>query len=313
MQRATLATLTTLVMLGTAFVVIAGSAAAQGIDEPLTDKLDEKIGDAQADPSGFAQAQATEKQLAADANWTIAYACFVAHEAEGETGADVPDLDQCADFEEALGIAEEAVAEEEEEVVADAQELEDDAVAEAEALAEDALATVAEVIEDPAGALDALVALLDRTLRAVQRILDGITGGVGASATLLGDALGILGKGAAIAVAAPFVGAYKLGVLLWTGGVNGATAIGDGFAALVNGVVAAATATTDAITSGAGATWGALSDAAAAVQDALDDLLGAGDGHSTSDGPELPDRTDPLPDMDTADGLLDTITDDLDP
>lgn len=311
MHRVTLATLAGLLIIGAAFTVLAGSAAAQGLEEPLLAKTEEKATAAQDDPAAFVATQATESQLADDANWTIAYGCYLTHEASAEAGVEPPELDQCADFEEALGIAEEAAAEVEEEAVADAQELEDDVTAEAEVLAEDALATVADVVEDPGGALDALAAFLDRAVRAVQRILDAVLGGIGDIGATFGDAFAVLGKASLVAVAAPFVGAQKLGLLLWDGGSVAAGAIGTAVGATIDGIATGARATADAVGSGATSTWSAIADAAGAVKDAVTGIFGDDPSAQTPDQPVLPDDTT-RPVTDTTNGLLDTVTGTLD-
>lgn len=304
-------------LLGLVLVPLA-PVAAQGVEEPLVEKVDEKSGAAQADPIGFATDQASDERLAEDAEWSIAYGCYVGYVATDEAGLPPPELEPCADFEEALGIAEEE--EQAEEAVADAEDLQDGTEAELEAIVEDLEATLGRVLDQPLTAADEFVAFLERTLGGIERIVDGIGGFATETIDGIETGTGLLMKGAGYAVAAPVFGVYKAATAIFGFGTTVADGVASGTAAVTDAVAAAAGAVGDAVASGATGTRdgiGAMMDGIGATFErigaAIADLVG-GDAASTDrsaaplDGltGEKGRSTERL--LDPIDGLIDRST-----
>lgn len=260
------------VLLVSAVLAASGMASAQGLEEPLVDKIGQEQSELQADPATYLANQATESGLASDANWTKAYACFLAYEAAGAADRSIPDNDVCAGYESALGIAEPPAEPEQEEAVAAVEELEDSAAQEAEVLAEEAVVAVADVLDDPTNALDTVLGFVDDVLASLQRILAALED----AGALLGEALLLLGQGAAMGIAAPFVGiAYLFGL-----GADAAVATGTAIATGAQATVAAVTNAAQATADGATSLWDQLGSM-------LQGLTGQPTGESSTVTPPL--------------------------
>lgn len=302
-----------LIVLATLAILALPLAAAQSPEEPLVSHVDEKAAQATTDPAGFAESHASEKAVAKEAEWGIAYACFAGHYAHDEVGTPEPDLDQCEDYEEVLGIAPEP-----EEPVAVVQNLSEDPVAQVQEVEEEVLASVDDVVEDPLSAPEILIGLL---LYLVDKVLD-LIGGVGATASgLAGGALDLVG--AALAADA------KLGADMYDGAAHAATAsvegvLGtasglasgmlDGASAAIEGVAEASEELGDGVadtadTMGAGVADAAdaVGDAAASVGAAVSSFVGQlfGGDSGASDKSPIDDAAGGL--SDETDGLLDVV------
>lgn len=293
-----------LVLLSASLLVLAtASAAAQGLEEPLVDKAEDEVGQAQEDPVGYASDQATEEGLAEDARWGVAYACFARHEVSDASGLpEEPDLEACEDYEEAIGIEQQ---DDEEDPVAIADELEDDAVAEVDDYADDALAIVEEVVQDPEDAPNHVLRLLDRTVALIEDVLDHVGDAVdealGEASRAL-DALVAGIDGAVTGVADTAGQALAEGLSVEKQAMN---ALGD--AATASGKKAGDIA--DAAKQGA-------SDASRAVSNGIveiwDNILGHEPAPSTPRGPDpsldrVKEAKAPLDDVVCVDCLLETV------
>jgi hypothetical protein len=224
-------------------------AAAQNLDEPLRNRVEEKSSAATSDPKAFLVGHASEGAIAAEAEWAIAYGCFALEYAHDEAGTPDPDLEQCERYEEVLGIEPEP-----ERPVAQVENLTEDAVAEVEEIADDVLESLDDIVEDPTSAPDVIIALLVRT---VARILDAVQS-IGASAeAVVDEALDLVGRALradANAGAAVYARADELASSTgqaWTIVFTKAGALVDAGAeaasSVTQGLAAAASATLDAI------------------------------------------------------------------
>lgn len=315
MRGSTIAHIALLSMLCLVLVPLA-PVAAQGIEEPLVEKVDEKQRAAQADPTAFAADQASDERLAEDAEWSIAYGCYVGYVATDEARLPPPDLEPCADFEEALGISEEE--EQAEEAVADAEDLQEGT--EVEAIVEDLEATLGRAVDDPLTAADEVVAFIERTLRGIERILDGIGGFATETIDGIETGTGLLMKGAGYAVAAPVFGVYKMATAAFGFGAIVTDHVASGTAAVTNGIATAADAVGDAAEAGAtgtrdgiGAMIDGIGETVERIGAALAELVG-GDAAS-QDGGAVPlegiaDEKGASPErlLDQVDGLIDRST-----
>ncbi len=304
-----------LVIFATLAILALPLAAAQSPEEPLVGHVDEKAGAATTDPVGFVESHASEEAAAKEAEWGVAYGCFAAHYAHDEVGTPEPDLDQCEDYEEVLGIAPEP-----EEPVAVVQNLSEDPVAQVQEIEEEVLASVDDVVEDPLSAPEILVGLL---LYLVDKVLELIQGVGAAASQIAAGALDLVG--AALAADA------KLGADMYDGASQAATAsvdgvLGtasglasgmlDGAAATIDGVADAGKTLGDGLADTADAIGGGVSDAADAVGDAAASVgaavssfvgqLFGGDDRASEKSP-VDDDAGGL--RDETDGLLDVVGD----
>ncbi|HEX9815573.1 MAG TPA: hypothetical protein VGB18_01220 [Candidatus Thermoplasmatota archaeon] len=304
-----------LVILATLALLLLPIAAAQSLEEPLVDHVDDKAASARSDPVGFAESHASEEAVAKEAEWGVAYGCFAAHYAHDEVGTPDPQLEQCEDYEEVLGIAPEP-----EEPVAVVQNLSEDPVAQVQEIEEEVLASVDDIVEDPLSAPEILIGLV---LYLVDKVLD-LIGGVGATAT--GVAAGALDLvGAALAADA------KLGADMYDEASSAATASVQGVlgtasglasgmldvaAASIDGIVDGGKALGDGIADTAGTIGTGVADAADAVGDAAASIGAAVAGFvgQLFGGADKASEKGPVDDAagglsDGTDGLLDVVGD----
>ena len=289
--------------------------AAQSPEEPLVAHVDEKSQAASEDPVGFAQDHASEEAVAAEADWGVAYGCFAVDYAHDEVGTPDPQLDECEDYEEVLGIAPEP-----EQPVAVVQNLSEDPVAQVQEIEEEVLASVDEIVEDPLSAPDILIGLI---LYVVEKVLD-LIGGVGQAATgIAGDALELIGAALAAdvklgtdmydsagkAASASVDGLLVVAVGLASGLLDGLEASVEGVARAADGIGDGAAQTVGTIGAGIGQAADAVGEAVGSVGSTVADFVGQLFGHEGSDS-----RSDVVDDAagdlgHETDGLLDVVGD----
>lgn len=285
-------------------------AAAQNLEEPLVEHAEDKVAAASGDPAAFAKDHASEEAVADEAAWGAAYGCFALDYAHDEVGTPDPDLEQCEDYEEVLGIAPEP-----EEPVGVVQNLSEDPGAQVQEIADEAVAAVEEIADDPLSAPETLLGFLLYALLKIQDLIGGIGSTV---ADALDSALDLVG--AALAADA------KLGADVYDGTGKAASAITDGLVGVASsvdsGVGAVAKAAGGGIAAAAAKVGDGFGDAAKALGDAaesigdavgelVDRLLGADRQASPTDvldgdDASLGDRTPGV--FDVVDGLGRTVT-----
>jgi hypothetical protein len=285
-------------------ILIAPLASAQNIEDPLLDHAQENTDAAQRDPVAFVESHASEEAVASEAEWGVAYGCFAVAYAHDEAGTPDPELDQCDQYEEVLGIAPEP-----EEPVAVVQNVSEDPIAQVEEVTDEAVAAVDEIVEEPLSAPEILIGFV---LYVVDKVLD-LVGGVGATAAdLVGDALDLVGaafRTDAMLGAAAYDGASggadaatERAMIILHGGVEG---LGELLGAVAGGIGRTATAVGDGMADAAGAVGDAAHSVGTAIADLVGDLFGGEEVAHDKDHVNDVTRQVPIEDA----GLLDVVGD----
>lgn len=297
-----------------ALVVVAGPAAAQTLNDQATalvGHVDDQADAAREDPEGLAANATNATWQGEQVNFTKAWTCETATVANGDVGGALGELGLCPALadENAAPEDEDVQADNENETLAQADELGNDA----ETAVEDQAAATEELVtnltEDPENATSALETYLNRTLTFLRRLvglpaqgLDAAGNAVGAVAGAIADVGHTIGGAAGDAVVAVAGLFAELGTTV----VDAAKATWAGAAALVEETFDALGETARSVGDGLGSAGELVGDALGAVVSAVKDLVpGGGDdlpvrgGHgplrgvgdttrSLTDGIELP-------------------------
>lgn len=261
-------------------LLAAPAAAAQSPVDPAVSHVEGKADEATGDPVGFVEDHASEDAVAGEAEWGIAYGCFLVHEAHDDAGTPDPKLEQCDDYEEVVAVP----PEEAEEPVAEVENLTEEPVAEVEEIADDAVGLVEEIVDDPEGAPEAILRFLEDVLERVRKLLEG------AGEAALGVLGELIGAAAAALRADALLGEKAYAASLALGGTGL-----DGVRQVVGGAVDGAVSVAHAAGSGLGVAGEAIGQAAEALSEGIESiverLFGAGGPPNHADAPPLENPT----------------------
>lgn len=190
MNMRTTTILTTLISM----LLLVPAAAAQSLQDPVVAHAEDKVEEAQSQPVSFVTSHASKDGVVQEAEWGVAYACFAKKYAHDEAGTPDPELEQCKDYEDVLGLEDEK-----EQIEAEVDNVSDDPVSFVREVSDDAAGTVEDIAEDPASALDEIGEFVSRLVQPLRDVLQAVaTMALGVVLVLVQVVLDALGENANI-------------------------------------------------------------------------------------------------------------------